>query len=181
MKLNVMSEAQEKVKSLCTLKDTAEYTELEQLHNSGMVPIKHYEISGSLKGRANVLSRLRELLENSKEEAIIHTTATDFEDKSRVLASTIDKLIKNDVKLKISLSGEAEKVKKINAKYNLKAKHVETDARLFIADKKEALFIITPENAEEEMGIWLNSPYFTDSIASMVEHAFKAALFNNSK
>src|SRR3989338_6818593 len=36
MKNETLQEAQEKVKSLVGLKETAEYTELEQLHNSGI-------------------------------------------------------------------------------------------------------------------------------------------------
>src|SRR3990172_2192946 len=64
IKSKAMNEAQENIKSLSSLKETQEYTELEQLHNSGMSPIKSSEIAGSLRGRANVLSRIRELCEN---------------------------------------------------------------------------------------------------------------------
>ena len=59
-----------------------------------------------------------------------------------------------------------------------KAKTSDSQARLFIADKKEAIFIVSPENAEEEMGIWLNSPYFTDSIASILESSLKLNSIN---
>src|SRR3989344_2740400 len=85
MKSKTMLEAQDKVSSLVNLKDTQEYTELEQLHNSGISPIKSNEITGSLKGRSNVLSKIRELIENSEKEVLICTSALDFEDKSRVI------------------------------------------------------------------------------------------------
>ena len=173
IKSKAMLEANEKIKSLSSLKETAEYTELEQLHNSGMSPIKSSEISGSMRGRANVLSRIRELLENSKKEALICTSALDFEDKGRVISSALEKLNKNNVKVKIVLSGDSDKIKKINAKFNLKAKTIDSNARVFISDKKEVLFMVTPETAEEEIAVWLDSPFFTESLASVIEGSMK--------
>lgn len=174
LKSKTMSEAQEKVKSLGDLKGTAEYTELEELHNTGISPIKSSEIAGSLKGRANILSRMRELLENAKKEVIICTSAPDFEDKSRVLLSAIEKLNKNNIKVKVLLSGEAEKAKKLNAKHALKAKTINSNARLFMADKKEVMFMITPEHAEEEMAVWFDSPFFTESISTILDSSLNA-------
>jgi len=173
IKSKAMNEAQEKVKSLSSLKETAEYTELEQLHNSGMSPIKSSEISGSMRGRSNVLSRIRELLENSKKEALICTSASDFEDKGRVISSALEKLNKNNVRIKIALSGDSDKIKKINAKFNLKAKSIDSNARVFISDKKEVLFMVTPETAEEEIAVWLDSPFFTESLALVIENSIK--------
>lgn len=173
MKNETMQEAHEKVKSLSALKETSEYTELEQLHNSGISPIKSNEITGSLKGRSNILSKLRELVETAEKEVLICTSALDFEDKSRVLGPAIEKLVKNDIKIKIALSGEPEKVKKVSNKLNLKAKHVDSNARFFISDKKQALLMITPETSEEEMGVWLNSVFFTESLSHIVENSLK--------
>lgn len=87
---------------------------------------------------------------------------------------SIEKLNKNNIKLKIALSGDIEKLKKINAKFGLKAKPADSTARIFVADKKEVLFMITPENAEEEIGVWLDSQFFTDSLSTIVEKSLKA-------
>jgi len=174
MKSKVMVDAQDKVKSLSNLKETSEYTELEQLHNDGISPVKSHELSGSLKGRANIVSRMRELLENAEKEVVICTSAVDFEDKSRVLVPTIEKLNKNSIRVKIALSGEPDHVKKLNARHDLKAKQIETPSRLFMADKKEVLFMVTPEKADEEIAVWLNSPFFTASLTSLFEQGLKA-------
>ena len=173
MKTETMGEAQEKVKALVALKTTNEYTELEQLHNSGISPIKSNEITGSLKGRSNIIAKVREILESSQKEVLLCTSAPDFEDKSRVLIPALERLNKENIKVRLALSGDIEKVKRLNAKHNLKAKHIESPARFFIVDRKQALLMITPEHAEEEMGVWLSSPYFTESLAHIVEHAFK--------
>lgn len=174
MKNETMLEANDKVKSLGDLKDTSEYTELEQLHNSGISPIKSSDLTGSLRGRSNILAKMRELADSAEKEMVVVTSALDFEDKSRVLLPALEKLNKNNVKVKIALSGESEKIKKINNKFNLKSKQIHTPTRVFIADKKQALMMITPENAEEEIGIWLNSPFFTESLSHILDNALKS-------
>jgi sugar-specific transcriptional regulator TrmB len=174
MKSKLLAEAQEKVTSLSNLKSTPEYVELEQLHTSGISPIKSQDITGSVKGRSNVISRIRELLETATKEVLISTSALDFEDKSRVLVPTLEKLDKNNVKIKVVLSGDNEKIKRINLKHNLKAKQTDSKARVFVADKKEVLFMVTPETSEEEMGVWLQSPFFTESLSNIIEQALRA-------
>src|SRR3989344_1239291 len=61
MKIQVMSDAQDKVKTLTKLRTTAEYAELEQLHKVGIFPIKAEDLSGHLRGRSNIISKIREL------------------------------------------------------------------------------------------------------------------------
>jgi sugar-specific transcriptional regulator TrmB len=173
MKANLLQDAQERVKSLANLKVTPEYLELEQLHTTGISPIKSHEITGSLKGRANVMAKIRELLENSKKEVLICTSVVDFEDKSRIIVPALEKLSKSNIKVRISLSGEADRISKINSKHNIKAKQTESNARVFVSDKNEALLMVTPQNSEEEMGIWLSSPYFTDYLARMLEASLR--------
>jgi len=173
MKSKTMQDAQEKVKSLSTLKDTTEYEELEKLHNTGIAPIKSQDITGSLRGRANIVSRLRELVQNAKKEVLICTSVLDFEDKSRVLIPALEQAAKNNTKINLSLSGSLEKIKKINARFNLKSKPSSSNARLFISDKSEVLFMTTSENSEDELAIWLNSPFFAQSIYSMLGNGIR--------
>ena len=169
MKSLTLQEAQEKVKNLSTLKETTEYEELEALHRSGISPIKTHEITGSLRGRSNIVSRLRELIQNAKNELLISTSVFDFEDKSRVLLPAIEQAVKNQVKVTLALTGPIDKIKKIAARTNLKPFSCESEARLFVADKSEVLFMITSEKSDEEIGIWLNSPFFAQSLSGLVE------------
>lgn len=169
LKSNTMHDAQEKVTSLTNLKDTQEYAELEQLHNSGMSPIKYSDLTGSIKGRANIISRMREVLENAQKEVVICTSASDFEDKSRVLAPTIEKLSKKNVKIKLALSGDEEQIKKISGKLSIKAKTTDSTARMCISDRKEVLFMVTPENSKEDVAVWLNSPFFVVSLYNLFD------------
>ena len=173
IKSNTMQEAQEKVKSLVNLKGTPEYAELEQLHNSGISPIKYTDLTGSIRGRSNIISRMRELLENAQKEVLICTTAADFEDKSRVIAPALEKLSKSNIKVKVALSGDPEHVKKVASKFGIKIKQTDSTARLCIADKKEIIFMVTPENSKEELAVWLNSPFFTESLNNILDISFR--------
>jgi len=174
MKSATLHEAQEKVKSLSNLKATSEYGELEKLHNSGISRIKTCEITGSLKGRSNIIPRLRELVQSAKKEVFISTSVLDFEDKSRALLPVLEEAAKKNVKVRIALFGSPEKIKKVGAKTTLKPAQTNSEAKLYLADKKEILFMITSDNSEEEIGVWLNSPFFAESISGMLEAKFKS-------
>lgn len=176
MKSHVMTEANDKVKSLSTLKGTSEYAELEQLHKSGLAPVKSEDLSGFMKGRANIMSKLREMFSNAQKEIAIYTSASDFEKKSRVLVPAIETAQKKNIKVKMTLTGEADEIRKLNSKHNLKAKQSETKGKFFIADKQEVMFMINPEHAEEEMAVWLKSPFFTESLDTLCDYHLKRAV-----
>ncbi len=176
IKANALINAQERVKSLSGLKESQEYKELEGIYSSGIVPIKSQEITAALRGRSNIISRLREIIENAKKEVSICTSVADLEDKSRVIVPLLEKAAKKSIKIKLALSGDIEKIKKFNAKSEIKARHIESDARIFMADKNEILFIITPQDSTDEIGIWLNSPFFTESLAGIIENSLKNQL-----
>ncbi|MEK6855256.1 MAG: helix-turn-helix domain-containing protein [Nanoarchaeota archaeon] len=173
IKSNTLQEAQDRVKNLSNIKESVEYIELEKLHTTGISPIKPHEIAGSLKGRSNIISKLREMIENAKREVFIATSTVDFEDKSRVLVPALDTAVKNNVKIKIALSGSPEKLKKSSLKSELKISAIDSNARLYIADKSEVLFMITPENSEEEIGVWLNSQFFAESLRGIIENSIR--------
>ena len=179
IKSNATNEAQEKIKSLSNLKETKEYTELEQLYTSGIDPVRSQEITGALKGRSNILSRLKEIIESTEKEIFICTSVLDFEDKSRALIPLLEKAAKKNVKVRLALSGSSDSIKKFAAKHAFKVKQIESKARIFMSDRKEILFMITPLNSEEEIGIWLNSSYFTDSLTEVLENALKNQISDN--
>ena len=116
---------------------------------------------------------MRELIEASEKEVLICTSALDFEDKSRILAPALEKLAKNNIKIRVALSGDDERIKRISNKMNIKAKVTDAPARFFMSDRKQALLMITPEHADEEIGIWLNSDFFVQSLHSIVEKTLK--------
>lgn len=173
LKTNTLNDAQEKVKTLSSLKQTKEYTELEELHKTGMVPVKQQEISGAIRGKINLYSQIREMLENSEKEVIISMPASELENKNRVFNGMFERLKKSNIKIKIALSGTEEEIKKVEDKFKFKASKMDIKSKFFISDRKQALFIITNSPEDEQIGIWIDSDFFASSLAYLFELAVK--------
>ena len=174
LKLNTMKDATEKVDTLLKLKETAEYSELETLYSTGITPVRHEEISGAIKGKSTIYNHIKELLENAKKEVIICTSVDEFQQKSRFFSSIIERLQKSNIKIKVCLSGNEKEMKKISTKLKIKAKAINIDAKFFIADNEQVLFLISKATApDEEIAVWLNTPFFTSALSFMFNEAMK--------
>jgi sugar-specific transcriptional regulator TrmB len=178
LKNKMMTDAKERVEQLSSLKSTQEYAELETLHKEGIAPINQNEMSGAIRGKANIFSHVREILENADSSVIICTSALDLETKSRIFAPLFDRLKKSNINLKVALSGDDNDIKRVSRKFDIKAKKIDIKARFFIADDNQVLFIISngfsSSNEEEEIGIWINSDFFSSSLSSMFDLAYKS-------
>jgi len=174
IKSNTLRKANENVSMLSNLKETKEYMELEQLYKTGIEPVKHSNLSGAVKGKANVFNQLKDLLESSKVEVIICTSVSEINDKSRIFSSLFSNLSKKKVALRIALSGDEQEIKKINAKFKIDAKKIELNSRFFISDKEQVLFMLSQnQKDEDELGIWINSQYFVNALSFLFEQALK--------
>jgi len=176
LKINTIQNAEEKVKTLSKLKDTAEYVELEELHKTGIQPVRHQDLSGAIKGKTNVFNHIRELLESADKEVIICTSVSEVNEKSRVYASLFSTLNKRKITAKIALSGDEAEIKRINIKFKIKAKKLNLNSRFFIMDREQIIFL-TSNNSnsgreDEELGIWINSQFFVNSLAYLFDQAW---------
>ena len=174
LKSNTLKNADEKVKVLSKLKQTKEYSELEQLYEVGIQPVRHEDISGAIKGKSTIYNHIKEILESAQKEVLICTSVSELMIKSRFYSQLFERLNKADIKIKIALSGEEKEIKKINNKFKIKAKQLNIDARFYIADNDQILFIISKGNMpDEEIAVWLNTPFFTSALSFMFEQAVK--------
>ncbi len=174
LKSNAQKDSEEKIKTLLNLKETKEYLELEELYKNGILPVKHEEISGAIKGRLTIYNHIKELLESSKKEAIICISAAEIQARSRFFLSLFDRLKRANINLKVALSGADKEIKKINAKFKIKAKLINIDAKFFMSDNEQMLFIISKGTSpDEEIAVWLNTPFFTSALSFMFNEAIK--------
>jgi len=174
LKTNALKSADEKLKTLSKLKETNEYSELEQLYNVGIEPVRHEDVSGAIKGKSTIYNHVKEVLENAKKQVIICTSVDELKNKSRFFSSIFDRLNKSNIKIKIALSGDEKEIKRINTKYKLKARKINIDAKFFIADNDQILFVISNSNApEEELAVWLNTSFFATALVYLFDEAVK--------
>jgi len=172
LKTNTLKKANEKIDSIIKLKDTNEYSELKELYTVGIQPIRQEEISGSIKGKSSIYNHIKELLGNAQKEVIICTSAYEIQSKSRFFTTLFKRLEKSNIKVNIALSGDEKEINKINKKFNIKSKKIDINTRFFIADNKELLFMIS-NTEDDEIAVWLNTPFFTSTLSFMFEQATK--------
>ena len=173
LKINISKNAEEKVKTLSNLRETKEYTELQELHKTGIAPVNQSELSGVVRGKLNLYSQVREMLENSEKEAILCMPALELEARNRIFAPMFDRLKKSGVSLKVALIGQDSDIKRVSDKFKIKAEKIDIPTKFFISDRNQVLFVINNSTEEEEIGIWLNTELFSNALACLFEIALK--------
>ncbi len=174
LKSNAMRRANENVVVLSNLKETREYAELEDLYKTGIEPVKHSNLSGAIKGKSNVFNHIKELFDSAKKEVIVCTSVDELNEKSRAFASLFANLNKRKLSVKVALNGDDAEIKKLNSKFKINAQKIEINSRFFIVDKEQTLFMLNHSLKEdEEIGIWINSPFFVNSLAGLFENCWK--------
>ncbi len=175
LKNNTIKNAEEKVKVLSDLKDTKEYTELQDLHKSGIDPIKNNELSTSIKGRSNLYVQMRDIMENASESVYISSSAYELMSKQKMFTEVFEKLKKRKVDVKVMIADSDEEAKKVSKKLGVLIKSKTLNARFVIVDRNEIIFTIKPTSVHEDFdyGVWINSEYFATSMAYMFELAWR--------
>lgn len=175
LKNNTLKYAEEKVETLTNLKDTKEYEELQTLHTTGIEPIKNQNISSSIKGRSNLYSQIRDTMESADNSIYLATSSYELLSKQKMFSDVFDKLRKRNIDIKVIVSDDDVEAKKLTKKFNIQIKSKKINARFLIADRKELIFTLKPTNVHEDFdyGFWINSEYFTNSLAYMFELAWK--------
>ena len=182
LKNNVRKKAEDKIFSLSNVKETDEFSQLEGLYKEGIIPIKREALSPALKSKAIIAYYLKDLLQNAKKEVIVCTTAEELSVKIKLFTQTFESLKKENIKIKLALSGEERLIKQIEEKLGIKIKRTELDSKFFIIDRKEIMFYISKNvEANEDVAIWLNSEFFSQAFAILFETALKNKDLRNIK
>jgi len=165
LKTNLMTEADERSEILGKLKDTEEFKQIDLLHKNGIEPIKVENLSGMIKGRNSVYSHIKDMIGKAKHDVLISISANEL--KNKKFLSLING---KKVKIRIITNSE-EELKNANAEI----KNAKINGRFCIADSNEAIFMITPDTVEEDAdyGIWINSPFFIQTLSNMFNLAWK--------
>lgn len=177
VKKNVKTEAETQVKTLEGLKNTEIVNELNSLHTQGVELVEPADLSGSLKGRHNLYNHMDMTLRSAEQTVTIMTTSQGFLRKIEGFKPVLEQLKKRGVKIKIAapIIKEAEKVaKELNG--IAEVRNVNTNARFVVVDGKEIIFMIMDDQEVHptyDIGIWINSPFFSQAIENLFEIAWK--------
>jgi sugar-specific transcriptional regulator TrmB len=171
LKNNVRKDAEERVVTLSNIKETEEFGKLEEIYREGINPVKRDDLSAALRGKSNISSYLKDVLDNAKKEVIICLSAEELKFKAKLFKDTFDKLSKANIKIKLALSGSKEIIEQLSKLFNLKIKRIEIDSKFFIIDRSEVLFYLSRNSSKDDSAIWLNSEFFAQAFASLFETA----------
>jgi len=169
LKHSVMHKADERLKTLEGLKGTKEYSELEALHNSALAQIKTEDVSGALKGKSNIFGHVRELLENAEKEVIIAMPAHEFLERAKLFSGMFERLKKANISVKAILNGTNEQIKKASEIFSIKVHKTDLQIKMFVIDRKQALFYLTNQGNDDDLAVWLNSDFFSSTLAQLLQ------------
>lgn len=175
LKNNTLKIAEEKVKVLTGLKNTTEYRELKELHQTGIEPIKNHELSTSIKGRSNLYSQMRNSMESASKTIYLATNAFELNTKQSLFKDIFTRMKKRKVDVKVIISDSEEEAAKLAKKFGVKIRAKKINARFVMVDKRELIFTMKPHSTHEDFdyGVWINSEFFTNSLAYMFELAWR--------
>jgi sugar-specific transcriptional regulator TrmB len=165
LKTNVSREAEERANILGKIKETEDFKQLDMIHKHGITPVQSEDLSGMIKGRNNIYNYIKNMIGSAKKEVLVSISANEL--KSKRLQSVI---AGKKVKARVITNATEDELKSLG----IDAKNANISGRFCIVDGKEAIFMITPESAEDEQdyGIWINSPYFINTLSNMFNLAW---------
>ncbi len=171
LKNNARKNAEDKIVTLSKVKGTEEFNKLEEIYKEGISPVKREDLSAAIKGKSNISNYLREILQNAEKEVIICTHAEDIKSKLKLFKQTINTLKKNNIRVKLALSGDTDVINKVSKSLGIKSKKVDIRAKFFIIDRQEILFYLSLDANKDETAVWINSGFFAQSFATLFDKA----------
>jgi len=180
MKNNLLREAEEKAKNLTTMKESAEYRELEVLHSRGIKPIQPEDLSSAIRGRQNIYSHIKDLIGGAEKEIILVSNTDALKRKAHFLKPILKKLKNQGVAINIAASvnsgDEKEKLNLIalSKEFGVPIKRIKINARFCVVDKSKILVFVTPDNdSEGDMAVWINSPFFGRALTTFLNPVWR--------
>ncbi len=178
VKKNIKTESETNIKNLDSLKNTEVINELNSLHTQGVELVEPADLSGSLRGRHNLYNHLEMTIRGAEKTVSIMTTSQGFLRKIEGLGDVFAALKKRGVKIRIAapLTKETEHAAKELAGV-AEIRNNPAKARFVVVDGKEIVFMIMDDEEVHptyDIGIWINSPFFSNAIENLFEVAWKS-------
>lgn len=182
MKNNLMKEAEERVGLISNIKVTEEYKELELLHKKGITPYDVMDLSSAIKGRQNIYSQMKEMLNNAEKEVVLITGAEALKAKIPFLKPIFENLKKKGVAIRVAASSsesgnpvsEKESIN-LSKELGLPVRKVKLNMRMCLVDNKKMLVFLTPfQDEEKDFAVWINSNYLSQGLTTFLHPIWRA-------
>jgi HTH-type transcriptional regulator, sugar sensing transcriptional regulator len=177
VKKKVNEDANKQTEMLSKIKESDLIGQLNTLHSQGIDLVEPSELTASLKGRNNLYNHLDLMIRSASESVVMMTTASGMLRKLDILKPSIEKAAKRGVTFRIAgpVSKDAEQLAATIKGLELRESK-DIKSRFVLIDGKEVAFMLM--NDEEvhpsyDVGIWINSPFFANSLLGMFDMVWK--------
>jgi len=174
----VMNNAKADVKKLDGLKGTDVLNELNSLHSQGIQFVEPSDLSGVLKGRHNIYTHMESMLKRASKNVQLITTSKGLIRKLDSLKGELEKASKRGVNIKIAAPVNKDNISMIKdlLKFADVKECKDVNARFCMIDGKELMFMLMSDDEVHpsyDVGIWVNTPYFTSAMNQLYETSWK--------
>ena len=174
----VRQNSDEKVKKLDSLKESDVLNELNLLYKQGIEFIEPTDLSGAIRGRHNLYTHLETMIKGAKKSVTIMTTSKGILRKVEALKPELEKLAKKGVSIRIATPVSKENLSAVQdiSKIADVRHNNSINARFVLVDGKELMFMALDDeevHPSYDLGIWVNTPYFTTALETMFENCWK--------
>jgi len=177
VKKQIKLDADKQMQTMETLKESDLLSELEGLHSTGVELIEPSDMTGSLRGRSSVYDQMEMMLKTAEESIIIMASAKGFVSKIESFRKQLEKAKTRGVTTKI-ITQKTPETEKLAHEIKAFADVRFTDAikaRFVIVDSEEITFMLMDDEAVHpsyEVGVWVNTPFFTTALVQLFESTF---------
>jgi sugar-specific transcriptional regulator TrmB len=151
--------------------------ELSVLHTHGIDTVEPSDLVGLLKSRGNVYDYMESVLKEAEHSVYIMTSHEGMIRKTEALKKTLKKLADKGVQIKFLVQGHKDTEKAAQElKGVAEVRTINTQTRFILVDNKHLIFMITDDKETHpsyDVGVWVNTPYFTSAIKEMFEQMWK--------
>jgi HTH-type transcriptional regulator, sugar sensing transcriptional regulator len=178
VKQNILEGAQANANSLDKLKESEMLQELNLLHTKGIDTVEPSELSGSFKGRVNLYAHLESMIKSADKSIVIATTADGLERKADSFRRALYRAKENGVNIRIvaPITKENQSSAKKLSEY-ADVRNTDTPlGRFIIVDEKQVTFMLiddTKVHPNYDSGVWVNTPFFANTLSIMFEASWK--------
>ena len=177
VKRNLATMVIQKHKRLDELKKDEVLEELNSLFTQGIKFVEPSDMSGSLRGRSNLYNHLDMLVNSAEKSITLATTEDGINRKMEALMSSFEKAKKRGVKIKIAapITSKNEEVAKKLSKVAEVRNAKNFNSRFSVIDGKNIMFMLLDDvstHPNYDVGVWINTPYFAQSLENLFNLAW---------
>lgn len=172
VKKRIREDSETQTQILESIKGTNVLEELNLLHSKGIEMVEPTDLTGTIRGRTNILNQLDSMIKTAQKSIVLVSTEEGITRKAEHLLPSFQKAKHKGVAITIISPTTKKGSEAIDAlsKISTYKQAPDIKARFCIIDAKEVLFMMLPDKGTHptyDVGVWISSPYFSKTLQDL--------------